>query len=148
MNYKVIDLLEFIPKKILTQNSNKEIEPVIKFVDKYLDVYYTTKHSNGGWKEHSIYIPRQITGSARTFEVLGLLQAEMGKTNNGCLSFANHEPKIINYILNWFEKELELNKNEWKWSIKLNINEPIDLSYKKQIEEKVISHWISKTKIT
>ena len=114
---------------------------------KYLDVYYTTKSYNGGWKEHSLYVPRFIYNDKRTFEVFGLLQAEMGKTNNGCISFANHEFKIINYILNWFEKELELNKNEWKWSIKLNIQEPTELNYKNEIEQKVTNHWTTKTKI-
>ncbi len=36
MHEKSIDLINFIPKKILVQNSTKGIAPVIKFVDKIL----------------------------------------------------------------------------------------------------------------
>jgi len=149
---KYIDLLEFLPQNILCGKLEKQFPLNIKLDSKYLSLSYITDLSNQtgqvGTKEYSLTIPRFISKIIRTFEVLGLLQAEMGKTNNGNLSFANHEYKLINYVLYWFEKELEFDIRNWKWSIKLNIQEPTDLNYKHQIENKVIKYWTERTKIT
>jgi len=98
-------------------------------------------------REYFLTIPRHINWDQETFEVLGLLQAEMGKTDNGCVTFANSDSRIINRAMKWFEKELELNYNRWKWYIKVNINEPEE-DYKKEIERKVINYWLGKTKIS
>jgi len=149
---KYIDLLEFLPQNILCGKLEKQFPLNIKLDSKYLSLSYITDLSNQtgqvGTKEYSLTIPRFISKIIRTFEVLGLLQAEMGKTNNGNLSFANHEYKIINYVLDWFEKELEVDKTIWRWSIKLNIQDPSDLIYKEEIEDKVIKHWLRNTNIT
>jgi len=144
---KCIDLIEFLPTYILSGSNENKCELNIKSFDNYLSVSYISNHYNGSWKEHSLNFPRYLSEKIRTFEVLGLLQAEMGKTQNGTFSFANHEYRIINYIIEWFEKELELEPNTWRWSIKLNINEPENIEYKKQIEEKVITHWIKKSRV-
>lgn len=50
-------------------------------------------------------------------------------------------------MVRWFEKEFDLQPEKWSWYTTLNINEPEDLEYKREIEAKVISHWLSKTKI-
>ena len=143
-----IDILEFMISKILKSKNNLEQDLNIRYDERYINLSYTINGYNNSKREYSLTIPRFISNNERTFEVLGLLQAEMGKTHNGSLSFANSEPKIVNYVLNWFEKELEFNKNTWKWSIKLNINEPKDLNYKKEIEDKVKNYWLRKTKLT
>ena len=142
-----LDLMDFIPNVVycgkgsVPKNLNKNYD------NKYINLSYITEGYNNSTKEYSLTIPRKIEKTIRTFEVLGLLQAEMGKTQNGTLSFANNEPKIINYVLNWFKKELELDESIWRWSIKLNINDPENQNYKKEIENKVINYWTSKTKI-
>ncbi len=43
--------------------------------------------------------------------------------------------------------ELEIECEDWRWYIKLNINEPNDLAYKTQIENKVIDYWLNKVGI-
>ena len=145
---RYIDLMDFIPNKVYCGKNCIPKKLNRNYDDEYIGLFYTTKGSNNSRKEYSVVIPRRIKETIRTFEVLGLLQAEMGKTQNGTLSFANNQPKIINYILNWFKKELELNEGTWRWSIKLNINEPINPHYRKEVENKVINHWINKTKIS
>lgn len=143
-----LDLLEFIPNKVFC---GKNLTPRIlnkSYDNGYIQLSYTTKGYNNATKEYSIVIPRKIEKTVETFKVLGLLQAEMGKTLNGTLSFANNQQKLINPVMRWFKKEFELNKSIWKWSIKLNINEPKDENYKKEIEDRVINYWINKTKIS
>ncbi len=147
MHYKTLDLSEFIPEKINVNVSDRYVDLFKNFGELYIDLSYITPKHNGSWKEYSLAIPRFVSKNERTFEVFGLLQAEMGKTNNGCLSFSNHEPKIINYVINWFEKELELKKDMWQWSVKLNIQEPSDFKYKNEVENKVLDYWLNKTHI-
>jgi len=147
MDKKFIDLKEYIPERILSGENEKEIKLNTNIEEDYIDLSYTTEHFNGSWREHSTSMPRRINCNKETFEVLGLLQAEMGKTNNGSLVFANSEYQIIKKVMKWFDKELELNYKNWRWYIRLNMQEPNDLNYKKEIEDKIISYWLSKTKI-
>jgi len=150
MNEK-IDVLDFIPKTVFVGKNQKISDLNIKFDDLYIYLSYRTNIVNKGEitgvKEHSLTIPRFVSRNKETFEVLGLLQAEMGKTQNGCLNFCNHEYNLVNLVMNWFENELEINSGAWKWYVKVNINEPEDEEYKKKIEEKVISYWLRKTKV-
>src|SRR3989344_4579584 len=145
-----LDMIEFLPEKIVCgEGRGQSIRLNRSFDNNSIGLSYTTEqHYNNAWREYAANMPRCISKSIRTFEVLGLLQAEMGKTMNGCLSFANHEHQIIKYVMDWFEKELELSKVKWKWSIKLNINEPEDKGYKEEVENKVIKHWLEKTEIS
>ncbi len=144
-----IDLLEFIPEKIIC-NSGKGQEVSLNKTadDEFISISYIIDKNNHAEQEFSITISRFISKTKETFEIFGLLQAEMGKTQNGCMSFPNHEYQIINKIIKWFKKELHLDKEKWKWSIKVNINEPIDQNYKREVEEKVINYWLNKTKVT
>lgn len=145
---KYLDMLEFIPNKIYSGKNSISKKLHIECDGDYIHLSYTVKGHNNSTREYSITIPRKIKNTIRTFEVFGLLQAEMGKTQNGNLSFANNQPKIINYATGWFKEELELEENTWRWSIKLNVNEPEDNNYKKEIESKVLNYWICKTKIS
>ncbi len=147
MDNKKVDLSEFIPDEVFMSCLDKTVKLSKNFGEDYIDLSYITEQYNNSHREHSLSIPRFISKKDSTFEVIGLLQAEMGKTNNGCLSFSNHEYKIINHVINWFEKELSLDKSRWKWSIKLNIQEPADLIYKNEVENKVIKHWLNRSKI-
>lgn len=146
-----IDLLEFIPNKVKCGKELKEYPLNSKIEENHIMFYYITKMmtpiKSNAEREYSLTIPRYINRNKETFEVLGLLQAEMGKTDNGCISFSNHEPRLINKVLKWFEKEIEISPYQWKWYIKLNINEPEDRDYEREIKEKVITYWLSKAKI-
>ena len=147
MDKETIDLLQYLPEDIITQEEKKY--PLhVQHDEISIGLSYQAPVHNGGQQEFSCTIQRYITKNERTFEVIGLLQAEMGKTQNGNLSFANHEYQIINRVVNWFEKELHFDKQKWKWSIKVNINEPTDSAYKQLVELKVIDHWTTRAPLT
>ena len=152
MEKEFISLSEFIPSKVTCGEQQKEFPISIKESEDYFLLSYTTHVSNQygrdcGNRKYSLMLPKIIRLEEKTFEVLGLLQAEMGKTNNGALVFTNHEPRLINAVVEWFEKEFELIHSEWRWYTKVNVNEPEDLTYKQQVEDKVVNYWLSKTKI-
>lgn len=144
-------MLEFIPKNV--KSGKKLIEyPLNINSDNYYIVlsYFTNmaRHIGHNIKRgYYLTIPRYIRWSNETFEVLGLLKAEMGKTHNGCIVFANSECRIINKVMKWFDEEIEIMSNDWRWYVKVNINEPNEEDYKKEVEEKVINYWLNKTKI-
>ena len=145
-----ICLREFIPEKVLcNDDASKSYD--LDVVDDGIHLmfsYFTDIHNQTGKvgrKERNLLIPKFIKRNKETFEVLGLLQAEMGKQQDGKIVFCNHEYQIINEVIKWFEKEFDFSKDRWKWYIKVNINEPLSQDYKKEIENKVIKHWIEKT---
>ncbi|MBI5392414.1 hypothetical protein HZA96_00970 [Candidatus Woesearchaeota archaeon] len=146
-----IDLLQYIPEFIYSGIHQKQIALYKKIDEDCITFWYYTEHfgmnNSTPVHEHAYYLPRYISRSKETFEVLGLLQAEMGKTQNGGLTFCNHEYKIIKRVMTWFHKELMHLNHNWKWYIKVNINEPTNIEYKKQIEQKLVNYWLSKTKI-
>ncbi len=146
MEVNYFDIFSYLPKEIIVWNKGKYLLNS-KIEDKYIFLSYVTKHSNNSFQEHSYTLPRFVIKDNETFEVLGLLQAEMGKTQNGCLTFANTEPKIINKVIKWFEKNLEISKEHWKWYIAINIKDPYDQNYKKMLEEKLINYWLNKTRL-
>lgn len=113
--------------------------------DKELVLFYFVNSSNQvmtncGIRRFSYILPRYITRNKRTFEVLGLLQGEMGKTNNN-LVFANNEPAIINETMEWFKDELLIPFNRWRWSIKLNLVKPLDEGFKSELESNLVDFW-------
>ncbi|MBI5391473.1 hypothetical protein HZB00_00565 [Candidatus Woesearchaeota archaeon] len=114
MEKEYFDLKEFLPDLIIT-SSGKQCKLNAGADKLYISLAYQTEQFNNAKGEFSFTIPRFISKNQETFEVLGLLQGEMGKTHNGCLVFANSEPKIINKVLKWFERELEIKRVHWKW---------------------------------
>lgn len=68
----------------------------------------------------------------------------MGKQQDGKIVFCNHEYKLVSKVMRWFEREFDLPKDSWKWYIKVNINEPLDENYRKEVKNKVINYWTSK----
>ena len=142
-----ISILDFIPFNVLCGKNQTPYPLQIKEDSEFLFLSYTTNQYNNSQREHFLSLPKLINKNNETFEVLGLLQAEMGKTNNGCITFCNHEYQIIKKVMKWFEKELELSYDEWRWYTKVNINEPEDEDYRNEIENKVINYWLSKTEI-
>lgn len=151
MGQAYLDLLEYLPKTIFTVG-REEYPLQVTADDTHITVsYFLAKVSptgSAGFQEYSYTLPRFISKTEGTFEVLGLLQAEMGKIPNGNLSFPNHEYCIVKQVMRWFAEELELSCDSWRWSVKLNINEPTDKTYQEQIEKKVINHWVKRTKIS
>jgi len=142
-----IDLLEFVSNKVKCGKKGNEYPLYQKIDDLYIMLSYNLRTGQGAKREYSLTIPRYVGRSKETFEALGLLQAEMGKTDNGCIVFCNHEFRLINKVMKWFDKELEMDFSKWKWYIKVNINEPNEENYKKEVEDKVVNYWLNKTRI-
>jgi hypothetical protein len=141
---------ECIPDKILSSKNDGKSYALNYYDDGlYLCLGYNvdTHNQTGivGNRCFSKTIPKYISRNIETFEVIGLLQAEMGKQQDGRISFCNHEHRLVNKVIKWFEKEFEFQKKNWKWVIKVNIQEPISEEYKVKVENKVISHWVAKT---
>ena len=92
MSKELIDLVHFIPKTIVCNSGRgQEVSLNYQYDNEFIHLSYVVNQYNGSWKEHAFTLSRFIPKSNETFEVLGLLQAEMGKTQNGCLVFANSE---------------------------------------------------------
>ena len=81
------------------------------------------------------------------FEVVGLLQAEMSKTQDRKITFANSEPVIINLVMDWFNKALNINFSDWRWYVKLN-QKPLNEDLKSQIDSELEEYWITESKIS
>lgn len=141
-----IAMSTFIPNQVISGKYQNSYTVYIKSDEDSLSLSYIA-YLNRGKREYSFSMPKFIAKDNETFEVLGLLQAEMGKKDIGCLSFSNCEYKLINKVVRWFDKEFVLQPSAWSWRITVNINEPEDVNYKKEIETKVINHWLSKTKV-
>lgn len=147
MEKRYIDLLPFIPKTVKCGEKENEYILDIKEDEDYILLSYRTDMSNGAKIEYSLTIPRYITRNKETFEVIGLLQAEMCKTNNGYIGFPNSEYRLINKVMRWFKEELEINYEKWRWYIKINLNLSTNQELKNALKDELIEYWISKTKI-
>lgn len=148
-----ICLKEFVPEKVLcNDDASKSYDLNVLDDGIYLMFSYFTDIHNQlgkvGRKEHNLLLPKFIKRNQETFEVLGLLQAEMGKQQDGKIVFCNHEYQLVNKVIKWFCKEFNFPKDEWKWYIKVNINEPLDEHYRKEIEGKVVNYWVNKTNLS
>jgi hypothetical protein len=155
MNNKInskIDLKDFIPEKIQSGKLGNKYDLHIKELeDKYFLYYFTNvsnwKGPNVGKRRYSSTITKKVSRNSNLFGVLGLLQGEMSKTFRGGITFANSESVLIQKVMDWFDKEQIMENNIWRGYIKVNINNPKDSVYKKQIEEKVINYWLKETNI-
>lgn len=148
-----ICLKEFIPEKVICKNNpSKSFDLNREDSGNYLKLsYFTELHNHTGLvgkKKYELLLPKYVRRNQETFEVLGLLQAEMGKQHDGKIVFCNHEYKLVKKVMKWFEKEFDLPKDSWKWYVKVNINEPSDENYRKEVEDKVINYWISKMRLS
>jgi hypothetical protein len=92
-------------------------------------------------------VPAHIPKTINTYEVLGLLQAEMGKKPDGKVNFSNHEVPIINQVVDWFANELGVPPSMWHWYVKFYAKEPLDTEYRQEIERKAKNYWLSQTRI-
>ena len=148
-----ICLTEFVPNKVICKNNpTKSFDLISNDIGKYVRLsYFTELHNHTGLcgqKKYELLLPKYIRRNQETFEVLGLLQAEMGKQHDGKIAFCNHEYKLVKKVMKWFEREFDLPKDSWKWYIKVNINEPSDENYKKEVENKVLNYWTSKLELS
>lgn len=146
------NLFNFIPEKVLCGKNQTEYSISFDSVENdCINLSYLTSLHNQtglcGKRKYLLTIPAFIFRNNETFEVLGLLQAEMGKTNNGCINFSNHEFQLINKVINWFERELNLTSDKWRWYIKVNMNEPEQGEFRKNFENKIINYWLNNAKI-
>ncbi len=154
MTDEKIELREFIPEKIQSGRwgNLKYIDLLIHERNDHLAIsYYRDIHNQFGItpcaREYSIRLPKYISKSSRTFEVLGLLQGEMSKTHNKTIIFCNSEPSLNREVMDWFNDELGITYDQWHWYIKVNINQPENCDYRKEVENKVIEHWMRETRI-
>ena len=148
-----ICLTEFIPSKVICKNNLSKSFKLNRYeIGNYIKLFYSTDAYNHtgivGKKNYKLLFPKDVRRNQETFEVLGLLQAEMGKQHDGKVVFCNHEYQLVKKVMKWFESEFDLPKDSWKWYIKVNINEPSDEIYRKEVEDKVISYWISKMELS
>ena len=148
---KKIDLLDYIPERIVSGKNGKSYETMVEpdddsYILSYQYLISNQFSRNAGTKRMSMRIPQYIDSSPHTFQVLGLLHAEGSKTARGTYTFCNNQPNIINLVLDWFEKQFNIPPNKWKWSIKLNIKEP-KKNYKELVEKKVAGFWTKNTRI-
>ena len=141
------NLLKFLPKFVITGGNNQYPIKIKEDYNNEVLLLYVVNGPNKSKREYTTPIPKQIKKDKDTFQVLGLLQAEMGKTNNGCICFSNCEPRLIKKVMRWFEREKIINQNNWRWYTKVNINEPTDENYKKEIETKIVNYWLNQTNI-
>ncbi len=153
MTYQKFSLKEFIPEKVLSNKTETTSYNFNLVEDEiYLNMSYSVPvHNQKGYvgtREFSLTIPKEINRNKKTFEVLGLLQAEMGKQHDGKINFCNHEYRLINKVLLWFGEELEFSKERWKWYIKVNMMEPVEQNSKQKVEKKVLEHWSKKTNLS
>ncbi|MBI2654495.1 hypothetical protein HYX02_06860 [Candidatus Woesearchaeota archaeon] len=144
-----ISLVEFIPNRVICKNfPEKSFDLNREENGNYINLsYFTELHNHRGLvgkKKYELLLPKYVRRNQETFEVLGLLQAEMGKQHDGKIVFCNHEYRLVKKVMEWFEKEFDLPKDSWKWYIKVNINESSDENYRKEVENKVINYWTSK----
>lgn len=132
---------------IVSGKYGHEYPALVEERDSYLLIRYTSLGWNNSHREHSVIIPRFIKRNKKMFEALGLLQAEMGKTQNGCIVFANSEHKLVNKVLLWFEKEWEIPTSIWKWYLRINLVEPEDSDFKQKLTSELKEYWIQHANI-
>ena len=153
LNNKKICLKEFIPLKVLNNrnNGNSYDLKIYGGVNSFSLQYFVPSYNQYGQPTKRFFhisIPKHIKRNQETFEVLGLLQAEMGKQQDGKTVFCNHEYQLVNKVIKWFDREFNIPQEKWKWYIKVNINEPSDKDYKKLVREKVVNYWIKKADLS
>ena len=139
---KIISLKAFIPEFVLTDSSKAYPSIVLDKGNRFF-VSYVTDGNNNSHKTYSDVLPAHISRTKETFEVLGLLQAEMGKTQNGCVVFANCEYKLVNKVLRWFAKEFDIPTKDWRWYLRINLVEPSDSEVVKKLTEDMKAYWIA-----
>jgi hypothetical protein len=89
-------------------------------------------------------VPRYLELSEELFEVFGLIQGEgykktpVGGTRPG---FVNSAEEIVNYVLEFFSKKMNVPKTKWSWFINYSSNEEKSLS----IDNRLVEHWLTKT---
>jgi len=147
MKTEKIELKKFVPNFVLCGDQRNEYSLKIEEKSDSLFLSYITNSGNGFKQNYSYLIPKYLTRDKETFEVLGLLQAEMGKTYNGCLVFANSEYKLVNKVLNWFKREFDLDFNSWRWYIRVNLVEFENGSLTENLQEYLKDYWLKKTKL-
>ncbi len=80
METNTINLKQFIPNQVVCGKHKKLFPLQVNEDDRYFLMRYETLTHNGGKRKYGADIPKTVSRSKDTFEVLGLLQAEMGKT--------------------------------------------------------------------
>ncbi|MEK6968264.1 MAG: hypothetical protein AABX51_06540 [Nanoarchaeota archaeon] len=147
-----IDLLQFVPSEMRSGRLGNTYPLKCLADEEFLSFNYIVSSSNQvlencGERLFAVYLPRFINRDQRTFEVLGLLQAEMNKHSVSTLVFANCEPNIINLVMDWFKEELRIDYPEWNWYIRLNYIKPENPEFRDELEENLIEFWLRNSSV-
>jgi len=126
--------ISYAGKQVLISKAKKKHSQ--DYIKKYIKVpknkiclwYYwfagknQNQSKNNGIRFNYLITNRYIILDKLTLKALGLLQAEMTKSN-GLLSsiiFVNSQPELINIIMKFFEKYYHIKKINWAWNISFN----------------------------
>ena len=151
----VLSVKSFVPQTIVSTKRYdgifREYPVRIHELEEQIDVEYSVPISNqtgdtGALRSFSRTFPKTLPSTQKTFQVLGLLQGEMSKTHNRALTFANTEPALINYVLDWFEQTNLLLCTDWKWYIKINLP-PQGTEIDEQLSCELKEHWATVTDV-
>lgn len=145
-------LIGFVPTQV-ENSKNNGTRYACDIIDNGIDLacrYFVPSHNQTGKvgiRTFHLFLPTTINKTINTYEVLGLLQAEMGKKQDGRMNFSNHEVTIINQVMDWFARELRIPHATWQWYVKFYVRAPANKSYHTEIEKKATEYWIKKTRI-
>ncbi|MFH1400004.1 MAG: hypothetical protein ABIH41_00650 [Nanoarchaeota archaeon] len=148
---QTLDLRQFIPNPIVSGMKGNTYRTNIQSINRTYSVTYLTNVSNWagsnvGKRRRIGSVPKEIQLNSETFEVLGLLQGEMSKTQRGPITFCNCQPTIMEQVLNWFDEEFKIASKEWHWYIKLNIPKQKD-ELNQVLKEELIDYWMTNTSV-
>ncbi|MFH1473580.1 MAG: helix-turn-helix domain-containing protein [Candidatus Aenigmatarchaeota archaeon] len=156
---KVLSNLE--NKKIVKRTEGRKINKSFRFSDKwrlvkrieikkvvpenYSYLWYSTSHYNKGYKNHYMFIPKEIPLNELIVSSCGLLVAEATKTNPKSLEFVNSEPVMIQRILDFF-KFFKISPEKLKWRI--IFNGKLKRKYTESDEKASREFWLKTTKLS
>jgi len=109
------------------------------------------KNKIGVWRKNRIekvtfcILPKEIDLTDEFWEVFGILQGEMTQKGRD-VSISNTEPLIINLILDFFDKNEIISKNDWNITVSIN-SKNIPYNQREELSEKIREYWSTKLTI-
>ena len=137
----------FIPNQVISGTNQTLYQVTFCCGENIVIASYNTRVANqfsshAGLKPHQKAFPQFIEESEEFYEVMGLLQGEMSKTNYGKIAFTNTCASLNNKVLAWFESSFRTKRNWWKWYVVINLPE-YELELSEQIAFELVEHWMT-----
>lgn len=151
-NIRYLDLKDYIPKFIRSKNDNKG-KVIIESIDSdKIKLRYSAKSKHGNLvQEYKTIIPRKLPLNQYILSMIGLLEAEMGKSRiDSNITFSNSEPNLIKFIIHCFDKYFNVLSGQWRWLIQFNkkLTHSEDYSETKSRELASLEFWKKETSIS